>query len=97
MRRTFWLLDLSHETYHGKSSIWLWGITHEGKRILIIENNYRPYFYLLPRKDQDPEELGRGMESEKPHPAIENVYIDKKKLRAEELDVLRESFTYTTF
>ncbi len=89
MRRTFWLLDLNHETYEGKSSIWLWGITHEGKRVLIIDNNYRPYFYLLPRKDQDPEELGRRLESEKPHPTIENVAIEKKKLLADERVVLR--------
>jgi DNA polymerase I len=89
MRRTFWLLDLNHETYEGKSSIWLWGVTHEGKRVLIIDNNYRPYFYLLPRRDQDPEELGRGLESEKPHPTIENVSIERKKLLAEERVVLQ--------
>src|SRR5260370_41603150 len=89
MRRTFWLLDLNHETYEGKSSIWLWGITHEGKRVLNIDNNYRPYFYLLPRKDQDPEELGRRLESEKPHPSIENVSIEKKKLLADERVVLQ--------
>src|SRR3989441_8841021 len=88
MRRTFWLLDLNHETYEGKSSIWLWGVTHEDKRVLIIDNNYRPYFYLLPRKDQDPEELRRRLESEKPHHAIENVSLDKKKLLTYERIVL---------
>jgi DNA polymerase I len=89
LKRAFWLLDLNHETYEGKSSIWLWGITHEGNRVLIIDNNYRPYFYLLPRKDQDPEELGRRLEAEKPHPTIENVSIEKKKLLADERIVLR--------
>ncbi|HVH16426.1 MAG TPA: DNA polymerase domain-containing protein [Candidatus Angelobacter sp.] len=89
MRRTFWLLDLNHETYEGKSSIWLWGITHEGKRILVVDNNYRAYFYLLPRKDQDPEELRKDLEAEKPHPSIENATIEKKKLLAEERVVLR--------
>src|SRR3989442_3010271 len=89
MRRTFWLLDLNHETYEGKSSIWLWGVTHEDKRVLIIDNNYRPYFYLLPRKDQDPEELRRRLESEKPHPTIENVSVEKKKLLADERVVLK--------
>src|SRR5256712_6643057 len=97
MRRTFWLLDLNHETYEGKSSIWLWGITHEGKRVLIIDNNYRPYFYLLPRKDQDPEELRRRLESEKPHPAIENVSLEKKKLLTDERVVLRVFCKNTEF
>ncbi len=89
MRRTFWLLDLNHETYEGKSSIWLWGITHEGKRILVVDDNYRAYFYLLPRKDQDPEQLKKSVDAEKPHPTVENVTIEKKKLLADERVVLR--------
>src|SRR5690242_5010745 len=89
MQRTFWLLDLNHETYEGKASIWLWGITHEGQRILVVDDNYRAYFYLLPRKDQDPEELRRSLEAEKPHPSIENPTIEKKRLLAEERVVLK--------
>jgi len=89
MRRTFWLLDLNHESYEGKSSIWLWGITHEGKRVLVIDNNYRAYFYLLPRKDQDPEELRKKLEAERPHPTIENATIERKKLLADERVVLK--------
>src|SRR5438309_385418 len=89
MRRTFWLLDLNHENYEGKSSIWLWGITHEGKRVLVIDDNYRAYFYLLPRKDQDPEELRKKLEAEKPHSTIENTTIEKKKLLADERVVLK--------
>ena len=89
MKQTFWLLDLNHEAYEGKSSIWLWGITHEGKRVLIVDDNYRAYFYLLPRKDQDPEELRKNLEAEKPHPSVESSTIEKKKLLAEERVVLR--------
>src|SRR2546426_1961428 len=89
MKQTFWLLDLNHDTYEGKSSIWLWGITHEGKRVLVIDNNYRAYFYLLPRKEQDPEELKKKLEAERPHPTIENATIERKKLLADERVVLK--------
>src|SRR5438094_9262253 len=89
MQRTFWLLDLNHENYEGKSSIWLWGITHEAKRVLVIDDNYRAYFYLLPRKDQDPDELRKKLEAEKPHPTIENTTIEKKKLLTDERVVLK--------
>src|SRR3989442_6949928 len=89
MKQTFWLLDLNHDTYEGKSSIWLWGITHEGKRVIVIDNNYRAYFYLLPRREQDPEELRKKLDTEKPHPTIENVTIEKKKLLADERVVLK--------
>src|SRR5438093_13302049 len=84
MKQTFWLLDLNHETYQGKSSIWLWGITHDGKRVLVTDSNYRAYFYLLPREGQDPEHLRKSLEEEKPHPTIENATIEKKRLLAEE-------------
>ncbi len=89
MKQTFWLLDLNHETYETKSSIWLWGITHEGKRVLIIDNNYDPYFYVLPREDQDIEVLRRRIEAETPHPTIKSVTVEKKKLLAEDVTVLK--------
>ena len=89
MKRTFWLLDLNHETYQGKSSIWLWGITHDGKRVLVTDSNYRAYFYLLPREGQDSEHLRKSLEEEKPHPTIENATIEKKRLLAEERVVLK--------
>ena len=73
----------------GESSIWLWGITHEGKRVLIVDNNYPAYFYLLPRPDQDPEELKRKLESEKPYPTIERARLEKKKLLSQERVVLK--------
>src|SRR2546425_11585145 len=89
MKQPFWLLDLNHETYEGKSSIWLWGITHKGKRVLVIDDNYRAYFYLLPRREQDTEELKKRLEDEKPHPTIEIVTIEKKNLLADERVVLK--------
>jgi DNA polymerase I len=89
MKQTFWLLDLNHEEYEGKSTIWLWGITHEGKRVLIIDANYSAYFYLLPKDDQDPEGLKRKLETEKPHPGIESATLEKKKLLAEDRVVLK--------
>jgi DNA polymerase, archaea type len=89
MKQTFWLLDLNHEEYEGKSSIWLWGITHDGKRVLIVDNDYSAYFYLLPKEDQDPEDLKKKLEAEKPHPAIQSATIEKKKLLAEDCVVLK--------
>ncbi len=89
MKKTFWLLDLNQEAYDGKSSIWLWGITHEGERILVIDDKYEPYFYLLPRDDQDAEELKEKLETAKPHPSIERATVEKKKLLSDERPVLK--------
>lgn len=89
MKQAFWLLDLNHEPSEGKSSIWLWGITHEGKRVLITDNNYRPYFYLVPRKGQDPKTLKQALEEEKPNPVIESATLEQKKILAEDVTVLK--------
>jgi DNA polymerase I len=89
MKQTFWLLDLNHEKYEGKSSIWLWGITHEGNRILVIDRDYQPYFYMLPKHDQDPEELRKKVVEDRPHPTIKAATLEKKKLLAEDRVVVK--------
>ncbi len=89
MRLDFWLLDLNHETHEGKAAIWLWGVTHDGKRVLVIDANFQAYFYLLPKKGQDINQLKDRMEEEKPHPSVERVIMEKKKRLAEEWQVLK--------
>lgn len=89
MRQTFWLLDLNHERYEGKSSIWLWGITHDDRRVLIIDDKSPAYFYLLPRENQNVNELKKILETEKPHPTIDTAIIEKKKLLADERALLK--------
>jgi DNA polymerase, archaea type len=88
MRLTFWLLDLNQETLDGKSTIWLWGITHDERRVLIVDS-FPAYFYLLLKEGQDPEALKRRLEEDKPHPAIEKATVEKRKLLSQERTVLK--------
>jgi len=89
LKLDFWLLDLNHEAHGGKSAIWLWGVTHDNKRVLVIDPNFQAYFYLLPKKGQDIGQLKEKIEREKPHPAVERVLIEKRKRLAEERQVLK--------
>ncbi|MDH5483193.1 MAG: DNA polymerase II [Candidatus Bathyarchaeota archaeon] len=57
MRITFWLLDINYEIKNNASEIWLWGIDSSGKRVLIIDRNFLPYFYALVEDDVDPAEF----------------------------------------
>ena len=88
MRLDFWLLDLNHEAHEGRSAIWLWGVTHDNKRVLVIDANFQAYFYLLPKKGQDIGQLKERIEREKPHPSVERVVIEKRKRLADERQVL---------
>ena len=89
MKLDFWLLDLNHEAHEGKSAIWLWGVTHDNKRVLVIDTNFQAYFYLLPRKGQDIGQLKDRMDKERPHPSVERVIIEKRKRLSEESQVLK--------
>ncbi len=89
MKLDFWLLDLNHESHEGGSAIWLWGVTRENKRVLVIDANFRAYFYLLPKKGQDIDQLKERISREPPHPSIENARVEKKKRLGEERQVLK--------
>jgi DNA polymerase I len=44
---TFWLLDINSETTEDAVSLWLWGIDDKGNRILVIDENFVDYFYVV--------------------------------------------------
>ncbi|OLD13493.1 MAG: hypothetical protein AUI97_04115 [Crenarchaeota archaeon 13_1_40CM_3_52_17] len=89
MKLDFWLLDLNHDAHEGRSAIWLWGVTHDNRRVLVIDANFQAYFYLLPKKDQNIDQLKERIEKEKPHPSIDRAVIEKRRRLGEERRVLK--------
>ncbi len=89
MKLDFWLLDLNHESHEGRSAIWLWGVTRENKRMLVIDANFRAYFYLLPKKGQDIDQLKERISREPPHPSIESAVVERKRRLGETRQVLK--------
>ena len=47
MKLQFWLLDLNDEVVDGVSEVHLWGINGDGRRVLVVDRSFQPYFYLL--------------------------------------------------
>lgn len=47
MKLRFWLLDLNDEVIDGVSEVHLWGIDGDGRRVLVVDRSFQPYFYLL--------------------------------------------------
>ena len=89
MKLDFWLLDLNHDAHEGRSAIWLWGVTRDNKRVLVIDANFQTSFYLLPKKGQEIDQLKERIEREKPHPSVDRVDIEQKKRLGEERQVLK--------
>jgi len=45
--------------------MWVWGIDNEGKRILIIDRNFLPYFYLVVEETENPHTVMKKIQSYK--------------------------------
>ena len=57
MKVTFWLLDINSETGNSTAKLWLWGITENGERVLIIDSNFVGYFYAVIAEGFDPSKV----------------------------------------
>jgi DNA polymerase I len=50
----FWLIDLNPKMDDTTADVWLWGITAEGKRVLVVDRNFTGYFYAVVKDGFDP-------------------------------------------
>ena len=46
-RILFYPLDVGQEVRGGKGEVWLWGITSDQKRVLLVDDSFYDYFYVL--------------------------------------------------
>jgi len=57
----FWLLDINYEVKDHKPEVWLWGIDENGRRVLVIDKSFQPYFYAVLKDSEDPRKLYERM------------------------------------
>jgi len=53
----FWLLDINYEVKDHKPEVWLWGIDENGRRVLVIDKSFQPYFYAVLKDSEDPRKV----------------------------------------
>lgn len=53
MKVVFWLLDVNSEMRDGTVELWLWGITENYERVLVIDRNFLGYFYVVIKEGVD--------------------------------------------
>jgi len=80
MKKIFWLLDINYEVKDHKPEAWIWGIDNEEKRILIVDRNFSPYFYLITEEKENPQDVMERIKSRKEDfPFIVNLEpVDRK-------------------
>jgi DNA polymerase I len=57
VKLTFWLLDISTKNIKDTAELWLWGITENGNRVLVIDRNFVDYFYAVVKDGFDPSQV----------------------------------------
>ncbi|RLF11347.1 MAG: DNA polymerase II [Thermoprotei archaeon] len=82
MELTFWLLDPSYTVVEGVPEVRLWGITDDGRRVLVKDRGFRPYFYVLPKREADLSKLKENILalSLPDHPILSVEEVEKKYL-----------------
>ncbi len=57
MRLKFYLLDVSYEIHGGIPIILLWAVSEDGRRVLLVDKSFRPYFYAVLQDGVDEREV----------------------------------------
>ncbi|QKQ99739.1 DNA polymerase II [Metallosphaera tengchongensis] len=84
-----YVLDLSYDVDESSPEIYIWGIDRDGRRVAIIENNFRPYFYVLP-SDENYSDLAEQIKAlSKQESPITSVEIKEMKYFGNPVKVLR--------
>jgi DNA polymerase I len=86
----FWLLDINYEVKNHEPEIWLWGVDDHENRILIIDKNFTPYFYVIPKENENPETVIKEIKKQKAnHPYIIKLEVVERKFFGKPLKTIR--------
>ena len=90
----FYPLDVDHLVLkNGKAIIRIFGITEDRKRVIVLDHDFEPFFYILPKENVDLEELKEFINGlvfpGKVVSKVTKVKREKMKFLGEEVEVLK--------
>jgi len=86
----FWLLDINYEVKDHRPEVWMWGIDEEGRRVLIIDSSFIPYFYAVLEDGEDEKRVTERILNEKTRlPYLVNVESVQRKFFGEPVKAVR--------
>jgi len=90
MKIDFWLLDINHEIVDARPEIRLWGIDSKGKRVLVRDKSFRPYFYLLVEDEATINRIADQIAKEKSrYPDVEKIEVLEKRFFGKKMKAIR--------
>ena len=77
---TAYVLDASYEVVGNEPHVVLWAVTEDGRRVLLRDRRFRPYFYVLPEEGADLDVLAENIRRlSKPRSPIIRVEVVEKR------------------
>ncbi len=89
---TVYVLDLSYEVVGNEPHIVIWGIDEDGRRVVLRDKRFRPYFYALPKPEyvNALNEIANNIKQlSKPRSPITRIDIVEKKYFGRPVKALR--------
>ena len=78
-RVRFWLLDINYEDTPQGPEVYLWGIDKQGRRVVVVDREFLPYFYAVVSGEADPGEVLRRVEAaSKPYGLVKCELVDRR-------------------
>ena len=89
----FFLIDSTYLEVEQKTVVQLYGVTPEREQIVILDDSFNPYFWVIP-KTNDVKKLAKAIiklaiREREDNITVTDVRIEKKKLAIEEVDPLK--------
>jgi len=90
MKKLFWLLDVNSEVREQKPEIWIWGIDDKDQRILVIEQGFSPYFYLVVKDEYQPQSVAQTITArQNEFPLLLKLETVKKRYFGKPVDAVK--------
>jgi len=80
LKAKLWLLDLNSDFLFEKEAIYLWCISEEGERILLVDDSVENFFFLTTRENVSPEEAVEKSLSEVRKYGVSRMEVCNKKI-----------------
>ncbi len=84
-----WLLDITYGIGRKGLELRMYGIDRDGNRVLLLDRNFRPYFYALLKSNVDPDSTCEKIRKKLEAKGVINVEKCIKKLFGKEKNVLK--------
>ena len=93
MRLEFWILDVGQTVSEGVSKVLMWGVDSRNDRVLVIDDSFQPYFYVLPKEGANVGALAESLkESSFPDSPIQGIDVVERKIFGKTHEVIKVTF-----